>query len=40
MINIKRPAKGIEPKFINSVVGKITKKSIGKDKSIEWKDIR
>ena len=40
MINIKRPAKGIDPKFINSVVGKITKKSIGKDKSIEWKDIR
>jgi N,N'-diacetyllegionaminate synthase len=40
MINIKRPAKGIEPKFMNSVVGKITKKSIDKDKFIEWKDIR
>lgn len=40
MINIKRPAKGIEPKFIKSVIGKITKKSIDKDESIEWKNIR
>ena len=40
MINIKRPAKGIDPKFIKSIIGKITKKSIAKDESIEWKDIK
>jgi len=39
MINIKRPAKGIEPKFIKSVIGKITKKSIAKDESIKWENI-
>jgi N,N'-diacetyllegionaminate synthase len=40
MISIKRPATGIEPKFINSVIGKITKKAIGKDESVEWKNIK
>ena len=40
MISIKRPATGIEPKFINSVIGKITKKTIGKDESIGWKNIK
>jgi len=40
MINIKRPAKGIKPKFINSVIGKVTKKIINKDEPLEWKNIK
>jgi len=40
MIDIKRPANGIEPKFIKSVIGKVTKKNIGKDEAIKWKNIK
>lgn len=39
-IIIKRPATGIEPKFINKVLGKITTKNIKQDESIKWNDIR
>jgi len=36
---VKRPAKGIEPKFFQSVLGKITKRDIQKDENIQWTDI-
>jgi sialic acid synthase SpsE len=39
MISIKRPCKGIEPKNLEDVVGKITKKNIKKDEPIKWEII-
>ena len=40
MISIKRPAKGIEPRFFNKVLGKKTKRRIAVNEPIKWKDIR
>lgn len=39
MISIKRPAKGIEPKFFSSILGKKVRKNLGKEKPIKWDDI-
>lgn len=39
-IGIKRPAFGIEPKFLKKVVGKTAVRRINKDNSIRWSDIR
>jgi len=38
-ISIKRPADGIEPKYLNQILGKTLKSSIKKDSAITWKDI-
>ena len=35
-INISRPAKGIQPKFINKVIGKKPTKTIKKNSPITW----
>ena len=40
MLNLKRPANGIEPEFLNKILGKNSKRIIHKDESIKWKDIR
>ena len=40
MIGIKRPAKGIEPKYFQKILGKIATKNIPKDESIKWKYLR
>jgi sialic acid synthase SpsE len=40
MIAIKRPGTGIEPKFLDGVVGKRAKKDIKEDKVITWEMIR
>ena len=40
MISSKRPAMGIEPKFLDKLIGKKTRKVINKDDSIKWEDIR
>jgi len=40
MIGLKRPAHGIEPKFIEKIIGKITKMKIRADQTIRWNDIR
>ena len=40
MIQIKRPATGIEPKYILQVVGKKAIKRISVDESIKWNDIK
>lgn len=39
MLIVKRPGYGIEPRFINMVVGRIAKKDIKADHWITWKDI-
>lgn len=39
MIIIKRPGKGIEPKYLSRVVGRIAKKNIRKDELITWETI-
>lgn len=39
-ISIKRPAKGILPKDLNKILGKIVKQDIGKNKILHWKDIK
>jgi N-acetylneuraminate synthase/N,N'-diacetyllegionaminate synthase len=40
MIGIKRPATGIEPKFIKKVIGKRVKKKMFANESLKWKHIR
>ena len=40
MVSNKRPAIGIEPKFLSKLIGKKTRKAIKKDNSIKWEDIR
>ena len=39
MIMPKRPASGIEPKFFSKIIGKISKKNIMKDESLQWNDV-
>lgn len=39
-IGIKRPATGISPVFVNRVIGKIAKKTINKNDTIQWTDIK
>jgi len=39
MLVIKRPGNGIEPKYINKVINKKTKKNIKRDELILWQDI-
>ena len=39
MVSPKRPATGIEPKFLPKILGKISKKNILKDQSIQWSDL-
>ncbi len=39
MLTFKRPGTGISPKFIDSVIGKKTKRAIKKDEIIKWEDI-
>ena len=39
MISIKRPATGIEPKFMHQIIGKTTKRKILNDEPIKWKDL-
>jgi N-acetylneuraminate synthase/N,N'-diacetyllegionaminate synthase len=38
-IKMVRPGNGIEPKFIDLVVGRIAKKNITKDEAIKWDEI-
>lgn len=40
MLAIKRPGIGIKPKYLNRVIGKITRKNIKRDKLITWEDFR
>lgn len=40
MISIKRPAKGIEPKYFSSILGKKMKKNLRKEQPLKWSDIR
>ena len=39
MLDIKRPAGGIEPKYIGLVVGRRAKKDIAKDSLIMWEEV-
>ena len=39
IIDFKRPATGIEPKFIEKILGKKVKNKIGKDESIKWNNF-
>ena len=38
-ISIKRPADGIDPKYLNKILGRTIKSSIKKDSPITWEDI-
>ena len=40
MLTLKRPGTGIEPRYINNIVGKRAKKYIEKDTVIRWEKIR
>jgi len=40
MLDIKRPGTGIEPKFLNKVMGKRTRRDTKKDTLIEFKDLK
>lgn len=39
MLSIKRPGTGIEPKFINKIIGKKAKNNLKRDYPIKWSDI-
>ena len=39
MIAIKRPGTGIEPKYLNVVIGKRAKRDIKKDEVLKWEDL-
>jgi sialic acid synthase SpsE len=39
MLSIKRPGTGIQPKYINKVLGKIAKKDIEEDEVLNWNDL-
>jgi len=39
MISVKRPGTGIEPKFLEKIIGKRAKKSIGEDEVITWEAV-
>jgi len=39
VLGIKRPAEGIEPKFLKHIIGKKTNKEIQIDTAIHWADI-
>ena len=38
-LTIKRPATGIEPKFLDEILGKKASKNIKKDVPLQWSDI-
>mgnify|MGYP003995262771 CR=1 FL=1 len=38
-IDLKRPATGIEPKFLNKVIGKKSKRELKIDEALVWKDL-
>ena len=40
MLIIKRPGTGIEPRYLNKLIGKIAKKEIKKDTLIKFKDLK
>jgi N-acetylneuraminate synthase/N,N'-diacetyllegionaminate synthase len=40
MLIIKRPGTGIEPKYINKIIGKIAKREIKKDSLIKFQDLK
>lgn len=40
MLVIKRPGTGIEPKYLDSVIGLSAKKDIQRDKLIKWSDLQ
>jgi len=40
MMDIKRPAKGIEPKFFSSIIGRKTRRILKSNESISWNDLR
>jgi len=40
MLITKRPGTGIEPKYINKVIGRITKREIKKDSLIKFQDLK
>lgn len=39
MLCIKRPGSGIEPKFLNKVIGKKVKRNLKKDYLVKWSDL-
>ena len=39
MLAIKRPGTGIEPKYLNKLIGKFTKDEIKKDEVLTWKKV-
>lgn len=40
MLDIKRPGIGIEPRFLNRVIGKTSRRAIKKDSLIKFRDLR
>jgi N,N'-diacetyllegionaminate synthase len=40
MLGVKRPGTGLAPKYINDLIGLKSRRDIGKDDLIKWKDFR
>jgi N-acetylneuraminate synthase/N,N'-diacetyllegionaminate synthase len=40
MLSIKRPGYGIQPKYIDKVIGKIAKRDIDADEVLKWDDLK
>ena len=38
-LDIKRPGTGIEPKFLEKIIGKKAKKNLKVDETLSWKDV-
>jgi N-acetylneuraminate synthase/N,N'-diacetyllegionaminate synthase len=39
MLAIKRPGTGIEPKFLEQVIGKIARRDIAQDQVLDWETL-
>ncbi len=39
MLTFKRPASGLEPRYIDKVIGMTTRRNIGKDTILQWEDL-
>jgi N,N'-diacetyllegionaminate synthase len=39
MIEVKRPSGGIEPKFVNDVLGRRLARDLREDEAIQWADL-
>jgi len=39
MVEIRRPAFGIEPRYLSAIIGRVAKRSVKKEEPVTWEDI-